>query len=109
MRMMKETGCDGVMIARAARGNPWIFREILHQLETGEVLPRPTMAEMRDTILRHACLQVECKGEYTAIREMRKHIGWYTVGLPHSAKLRQKVNELETMEELRQAVEQLFV
>lgn len=109
LRMMRDTGCDGVMIARAARGNPWIFREILHQMETGQTLPRPTMKEMRDTILRHARLQVEYKGEYTAIREMRKHIGWYTVGLPHSARLRQRVNELETMEALEEAVERLFV
>lgn len=108
LKMMQETSCDGVMIARAARGNPWIFREILYQLETGKELPRPTPEEMRDTIIRHAALQMEFKGEYTAVREMRKHIGWYTTGLPHSAALRRKVNEMETMEELRQAVEELF-
>ncbi|MGN0307908.1 MAG: tRNA dihydrouridine synthase DusB [Lachnospiraceae bacterium] len=108
LRMMKETGCDGVMIARAARGNPWIFREILHQLEKGEPLARPTMEEMRDTILRHAGLLMEYKGEYTAVREMRKHIGWYTTGLPHSAQLRKRMNELETMEELKEAIGQVF-
>lgn len=108
LRMMKETGCDGVMIARAARGNPWIFREILYQLEKGEPLARPTMEEMRDTILRHAGLLMEYKGEYTAVREMRKHIGWYTTGLPHSAQLRKRVNELETMEELKEAIGQVF-
>ena len=97
VRMMKETGCDGVMIARAARGNPWIFKRILSKLETGEECPEPTMEERRDTILKHARLQTEYKGEYTAVREMRKHIGWYTTGLPHSARLRQKVNEMETM------------
>ena len=108
VRMMKETGCDGVMIARAARGNPWIFKRILSKLETGEECPEPTMEERRDTILKHARLQTEYKGEYTAVREMRKHIGWYTTGLPHSARLRQKVNEMETMEELQEAVERLF-
>lgn len=66
------------------------------------------MEERRDTILKHARLQTEYKGEYTAVREMRKHIGWYTTGLPHSARLRQKVNEMETMEELQEAVERLF-
>lgn len=108
MRMQKETGCDGIMIGRAVRGNPWIFREIVSYMETGEVPQRPTMEEMRDTILRHAKLQLEYKGEYTAIREMRKHIGWYSNGLPHSAKLRQQVNEMETMEELIAAVEKIF-
>ncbi len=108
VRMLKETGCDGVMIARAARGNPWIFKRILSKLETGEECPEPTMEERRDTILKHARLQTEYKGEYTAVREMRKHIGWYTTGLPHSARLRQKVNEMETMEELQEAVERLF-
>ena len=108
VRMMKETGCDGVMIARAARGNPWIFKRILSKLETGEECPEPTMEERRDTILKHARLQTEYKGEYTAVREMRKHIGWYTTGLPHSARLRQKLNEMETMEELQEAVERLF-
>lgn len=108
LRMMEETGCDGVMIARAARGNPWIFREILYQMETGMRRERPTMEEMRDTILRHAKLQMEFKGEYTAIREMRKHIGWYTAGLAHSAAFRRKVNEMETMEQLKEAVERLF-
>ena len=107
-RMLKETGCDGGMIARAARGNPWIFKRILSKLETGEECPEPTMEERRDTILKHARLQTEYKGEYTAVREMRKHIGWYTTGLPHSARLRQKVNEMETMEELQEAVERLF-
>lgn len=108
MRMQKETGCDGIMIGRAVRGNPWIFREIVSYMETGEVSQRPTMEEMRDTILRHAKLQLEYKGEYTAIREMRKHIGWYSNGLPHSAKLRRQVNEMETMEELIAAVEKIF-
>jgi len=108
LRMMKETGCDGVMIGRAVQGNPWIFREILSQINEGIVLPRPTMEEMRDTIIRHAKLQLEYKGEYTAIREMRKHVSWYTTGLPNSAKFRKHVNEMETLEGLIETVEKLF-
>ena len=109
LRMMKETRCDGVMIGRAVQGNPWIFREILSQINEGIILPRPTMEEMRDTIIRHAKLQLEYKGEYTAIREMRKHVSWYTTGLPNSAKFRKSVNEMETMEELIETVNKLFV
>ena len=109
LRMMKETRCDGVMIGRAVQGNPWIFRVILSQINEGIVLPRPTMEEMRDTIIRHAKLQLEYKGEYTAIREMRKHVSWYTTGLPNSAKFRKSVNEMETMEELIETVNKLFV
>ena len=109
LRMMKETRCDGVMIGRAVQGNPWIFREILSQINDGIVLPRPTIEEMRDTIIRHAKLQLEYKGEYTAIREMRKHVSWYTTGLPNSAKFRKSVNEMETMEELIETVNKLFV
>lgn len=109
LRMMKETRCDGVMIGRAVQGNPWIFREILSQINEGIVLPRPTMEEMRDTIIRHAKLQLEYKGKYTAIREMRKHVSWYTTGLPNSAKFRKSVNEMETMEELIETVNKLFV
>ena len=108
MRMMKETGCDGVMIGRAVQGNPWIFREILSRINDGIVLPRPTMEEMRDMIIRHANLQLEYKGEYTAIREMRKHVSWYTTGLPGSAKFRKHVNEMETLEGLIETVEKLF-
>ncbi len=107
-RMYELTGCDGIMIARAARGNPWVFEEIRSEMEEGIRKERPSLEEMRRVILRHCDLQMEYKGEYTAVREMRKHIGWYTVGLPHSAVLRKKVNEIETMEELRNAVEELF-
>ena len=108
LRMMKETGCDGVMIGRAVQGNPWIFREILSQINEGIALSRPTMEEMRNMIIRHAKLQLEYKGEYTAIREMRKHVSWYTTGLPNSAKFRRHVNEMETLEELIETVEKLF-
>lgn len=106
--MLKQTGCDGIMVGRAARGNPWIFREIKTYLETGEHALPPTAEEKRDTILRHAALQLQAKGEYIGIREMRKHLSWYTAGYPHSAKLRQKINEMETMEELIESVDSIF-
>jgi len=102
--MFVETGCDGIMIGRAAQGNPFLFEQIVSYLETGEMAPPPTKEHMRDTILRHMELQMKYKGEYTAVREMRKHIAWYSSGLPHSARLRQKVNEIESMDELKDYV-----
>lgn len=107
-RLIEETGCDGIMIGRASRGNPWIFREITQYLDTGIVPDRPDMAEVRDTILRHAQLQRRYKGEYIGIREMRKHVAWYTTGYPNSAKLRQMVNEMESFEELEREICNLF-
>lgn len=106
--LLKETGCDGVMIGRAVRGNPWIFREINHYLDTGEELMRPTPQEVCETILRHAQMELEVKGEYTAVREMRKHIAWYTVGYPHSAALRRQVNEIGDFETLKDTVCRIF-
>lgn len=107
--LLEQTGCDGVMVGRAVRGNPWIFREILHYLRTGERAERPSGAEVRDTILRHAQMELGLKGEYTAVREMRKHIAWYTAGYPHSAAFRRTINEMETFEELGKAVKNIFV
>ena len=100
--LMKQTGCDGIMIGRAVRGNPWLFSEILHYLETGEHKDRPTMEEVREMILRHTRMQIELKGEYTALREMRKHVAWYTAGFPHSARLRARTNEISTLQELEE-------
>ena len=88
------------MIGRAAQGNPWIFKQIPHYLDTGEILPKPTLEDVKTMIVRHAQLQIRYKGEITAMREMRKHVAWYTAGYPHSAKLRAAVNEIETMDEL---------
>lgn len=107
-KMLAQTGCDGIMIGRASRGNPWIFREINAYLDTGTIIERPSKDEVRDTILKHAALQLQFKGEYTAIREMRKHVAWYTTGLPHSAKLRQMVNEMETIAELEEGIQSIF-
>lgn len=107
-RLLKETGCDGVMVGRAAQGNPFIFREITEYLETGIIPPKPTPAEVRATIERHARMQMEEKGEYTGVREMRKHLSWYTVGYPNSAKYRQMINSMETMEELLHSLDMVF-
>ena len=100
MQMMRETGCDAVMVGRGSRGNPWIFRELNHYFETGEKLPRPGFDEIKEMILRHTRLQIEEKGEYSGIREMRKHVAWYTAGMPHSAALRRNVNSIGTYAEL---------
>ncbi len=107
-RLVEETGCDGIMIGRAAQGNPRIFREVNEYLETGVMPQKPTNAEKREMILRHANLQLEYKGEYTGVREMRKHLSWYTVGLPNSARFRNAINAMERMEELVAAVNEIF-
>jgi len=106
--LVEQTGCDGIMIGRGAQGNPWIFREILACLETGVMPQRPSMEERRELILRHADLQLQYKGEYTGVREMRKHLSWYTIGLPGSAKFRAKINAMESMEELKDSVDAIF-
>ena len=98
--LVKQTGCDGIMIARGAQGNPWIFSEMIHWEETGELPPRPDKGEVREMMLRHARLQLEYKGEFSGIREMRKHVAWYTKGLKGAARLREKVNAVESLEEL---------
>lgn len=107
-RMLSETGCDGVMVGRAARGNLWIFREIASYLETGKIPERPDAKEKCRCILEHAALMSQYKGEYTAVREMRKHVSWYTAGCPHSAKLRGKINTVESMAELETCVREIF-
>lgn len=105
-RMLEETGCDGLMIARGARGNPWLFSRTDHYLNTGELLPEPNGEEIARMILRHAHMQVEMKGEENGMKEMRKHIAWYTAGLPHSASIRRACNALETLAELEQMLEE---
>ena len=98
--LVRQTGCDGIMIARGAEGNPWIFSEMIAYEETGIVPPRPDKDAVREMMLRHARLQLQYKGEYCCIREMRKHVAWYTKGLKGAARLREKVNEVESLEEL---------
>lgn len=102
--LFEETGCDGILIGRAARGNPWLFHQIKTYLETGEEELHPSMEEIRQMMLRHARMQIDYKGDYTGIREMRKHISWYTAGCPHSAKLRAQINSVESLEELEELI-----
>lgn len=106
-RMMEITGCDGVMIGRAARGNPWLFGQVIAYLQDGGILPEPDREERKAMILRHARLQLAAKGEYTGVREMRKHMSWYTAGMPGSARLRQSINQAECFEEIEKLVESM--
>lgn len=107
--MAEQTGCDGYMIARGAEGNPWIFRQILHYFETGEHLSRPDFSEVTEMLLRHAKMQIDCKGDYTGIREIRKHAAWYTAGYPHGARLRVAINQVENYEQLETLLMEYFV
>lgn len=103
--MKEQTDCDGFMIGRGAQGNPWIFHQILHYFETGELIGKPPMEEMVKTMLRHAKLQIEFKGDYLGIREMRKHAAWYTAGYKGASKLRGRINDVESYDELEQLFE----
>ena len=105
--LLKQTGCDGVMIGRAVRGNPWIFREMNHYFQTGELLSRPSSDGSREMIRRHARAQIALKGEFTGIREMRKHVAWYTAGMRHSAGLRRASNTIESYEALQELLMKL--
>ena len=105
--LLDATGCDGVMIGRAARGNPWLFRRVLEYLENGKLLDKPSKEEVKAMMLRHARMQVEGKGDYTGIREMRKHISWYTTGLPGSAKLRGRINSVESLAEMEELLQEM--
>ncbi len=107
VKMREETGCDAVMAGRGARGNPWIFEQIRHYMNTGEELPKPDMAELFHMIMRHAGMQIQWKGEMRGIREMRTHIAWYTSGYPHSASIRRRVNEIETLGDLERIFKNL--
>ncbi|MDD6615457.1 MAG: tRNA dihydrouridine synthase DusB [Lachnospiraceae bacterium] len=106
--MLDVTGCDAVMIGRAARGNPWIFRQVSEYLTTGILLPPPGQQEVLEMMLRHARMQLEYKGEYTGIREMRKHVSWYTAGFPNSSRLRAAINMVETYEQLETLLRMYF-
>ena len=108
LRMKEQTGCDGFMIGRGAQGNPWIFAQILHKLETGEDLTRHTIEEVAAMVLRHARMQIEVKGEYIGIREIRKHAAWYTAGYRNSSKLRGQINEVTTYEDLGRLFQKLL-
>ena len=106
--MEAQTGCDGFMIARGAEGNPWIFRQILHYFETGEQIARLPFADVAQMVLRHARMQIEFKGEYTGMREIRKHAAWYTAGYKNSASLRRRLNEVENYGQLEALFEEVL-
>lgn len=100
MKMLEETGCDAIMLARGVRGNPWLFSQMQHYFKTGELLPKPNRDELIEMILRHAKMQIEFKGEFMGIREMRKHVAWYTTGYNNAARLRNYVNQVESYDDL---------
>ncbi|MBK5252875.1 MAG: tRNA dihydrouridine synthase DusB [Peptostreptococcaceae bacterium] len=102
--MINETGCDFVMVARGALGNPWIFRELIAAYEGDFDIPRPTIEEKKDVMLRHFDLIAINKGERVAVREMRKHLGWYTKGVPNSSSFRNIVNNIDSAQLLREAI-----
>ena len=104
--MLTQTGCDGIMIARAARGNPWIFKQVKEYLNNGTVSPKIEFQEVADMIIRHCRMVIDYKGEYTGIREMRKHISWYISGFPGAAKFRSRINQIETADDLELILEE---
>ena len=104
-RMLEETGCDGIMVARGVQGNPWLFSQIKAYLEDGTKLPKPDLDIVIAMILHHAKIHIGYIGEYAGIREMRKHVAWYVSGYPKATKLRNAVNEVETMEQLKELLE----
>ena len=104
VRMIRETGVDGIAIGRGAKGNPWLFAEIKEYLQHGNTLVRPTADEIAAMILEHLQLELNYKPEHVAVREMRKHVAWYTAGLPSSAALRRQVNEIETAAALEEMI-----
>ena len=104
-KMLDDTGCDGIMIGRACRGNPSIFSQVKTYLETGKEANKPSISELKEMIMRHAKLMVDIKGDYTGMHEMRKHVAWYTAGYPHSAQLRRQTNEIETLDDLQRLLD----
>ena len=98
--MLEKTNCDAIMIGRGAQGNPWIFKRINHYMQTGEILPEPTLEEKINTAKKHLNLAIREHGEYVAVREMRKHIAWYLKGLKGSAKVRDEINKITSYEEV---------
>ncbi|WP_031517134.1 tRNA dihydrouridine synthase DusB [Desulfofalx alkaliphila] len=102
--MMEQTACDGVMIGRAAMGNPWIFKQTIHYLETGQLLPGPQPEERIQMAIRHLEMIVDDKGAFIGVSEMRKHAAWYTKGFRGAASLRQRINQAQSPEELKEVL-----
>lgn len=108
VNMMKQTGCDGIMIGRAARGNPWIFRQVSEYMNNGTIIEPPSVEEICQMIKRHAKGLCEIKGEFTGIREMRKHFAWYTAGIKHAAALRNEANQVTNLEQFDGLVDRIL-
>jgi len=108
-RMLEQTGCDGVMVARGAQGNPWIFREINQYLKTGQIPERPDTERIIEMMIRHKNAMVKDKGDYIALREMRKHVAWYTKGLKHGTRLRQVMNQIVDIHEFDRKVHEILL
>ena len=107
IKIREVTGCEAVMVGRAAQGNPWIFRQLTHYLRTGEILPGPTMEERKEIIIRHLDMLLKFKGDYVGPREMRKHATWYTRGIKGNAELRVQFNKAETREDFLRILEKM--
>lgn len=107
--MFEYTKCDAIMIGRGALGNPWIFNDIINYLKDGSENAKPTIDEIKEMMIKHLDLLVEQKGEYTAIREMRKHVGWYIKGIPNAASIRNEINQIENLEELKNKINQKLI
>lgn len=107
-KILEVTGADGVMVGRAAQGNPWIFKQLTHYLKTGEMLLGPTMKERAEVIIRHLDLLLKYKGDYVGPREMRKHATWYTRGITHGAVLRDKFNKAESRQDFIDIIDEFF-
>ena len=108
LKMFEYTGVDGIMIGRGSFGNPWIFKKIIYYLQTGEKLENPTINEKLEIIKKHIELEVEEKGEKVAVREMRKHISWYTKNLKNSSEFRNEMNKIETKQALMKSLDEYF-
>ncbi len=106
--MFEKTGVDGVMIGRAAIGNPWIFERVRYYLETGKKLPEVSIEEKLKIIKEHFLLEIKEKGEYTGIREFRKHLAYYTKNLPNSSVFRSKINMLDSKESILKELDDFF-
>jgi tRNA-dihydrouridine synthase B len=96
------------MIGRGCQGNPWIFREVIHFLQTGQLMEKPTREEIIETIMRHAKMLIQVKGEYIAIREMRKHVSWYTRGMYNSTRMRKEINMINAFNDFEEKIMEIL-
>lgn len=107
--MFDYTDCDAIMIGRASEGNPWIFKRITHYINTGELLPEPTNREKAETVIQHAKMLIDFKGEYIGVREMRRHLAFYTKGMPQASAMRAEINTVMNMNDIEFLVNKYFL